>query len=116
MGWSERARRGNHRLPLKTMSKHINVHPGELLREEFLRPLGITSYRLAKDAKLPNQRVHEIVSEKRGITAETDLHLCAFFGLTPGYWLRVQLAYELREAMNTLGPKIKAEVRPLKAA
>ena len=101
---------------IKTMRKHINVHPGELLREEFLQPLGITAYRLAKDAKLPNQRVHEIVNEKRGITAETDLHLCAFFGLNPGYWLRVQLAYELREAMNTLGSKIKAEVRPLRAA
>ncbi|MDO8543522.1 MAG: HigA family addiction module antitoxin [Opitutaceae bacterium] len=98
------------------MSKHINVHPGELLREEFLKPMGITPYRLAKDARLPNQRVHEIVNEKRGITAETDLHLCAFFGLTPGYWLKVQLAYELRQAINTIGRKVLAEVRPLQAA
>jgi addiction module HigA family antidote len=96
--------------------KHINVHPGELLHEEFLHPMGITPYRLAKDAKLAHQRVNEIVNEKRGITAETDLHLCAYFGLAPGYWLRVQLAYELREALNTVGPKIKAAVRPRRAA
>lgn len=98
------------------MKKHINVHPGELLREEFLEPLRITAYRLAKEAKLPHQRVNEIVNEKRGITAETDLHLCSYFGQEPGYWLRVQLAYDLREAINTVGAKIKASVRPLKAA
>ena len=98
------------------MKKHLNVHPGELLREEFLSPLEITPYRLAKDAGLPQQRVNEIVNEKRRITAETDLHLCAYFGQTPGYWLRVQLAYDLREAINTVGPKIKAVVHPLKAA
>ena len=78
--------------------------------------MGLTPYRLAKDAKLPQQRVNEIVNEKRGITAETDLHLSAYFGQTPGYWLRVQLAYDLREAMHTLGPKIKATVRTLQAA
>ena len=98
------------------MKKHLNVHPGELLREEFLGPMGLTPYRLAKDAKLPQQRVNEIVNEKRGITAETDLHLSAYFGQAPGYWLRVQLAYDLREAIHTLGPKIKATVHPLQAA
>jgi len=98
------------------MPKHLNVHPGELLREEFLGPLGITPYRLAKEAKLSHQRVNEIVHEKRGISAETDLHLCAYFGLTPGYWLRVQLAHDLREALNTVGPKIKAAVHPRQAA
>jgi antitoxin HigA-1 len=98
------------------MRNHINVHPGELLREDFLQPLGITAYRLAKDSKLPHQRVSEILNERRGVSAETDLHLCAFFGLNPGYWLRVQLAYDLREAINTVGTKIKASVHPLKAA
>ena len=98
------------------MKKHLNVHPGELLREEFLTPLGITPYRLAKDTGLPHQRVNEIVNERRGITAETDLHLCAFFGQQPGYWLRVQLAHDLREAVNTVGPKVRAAVHPLKAA
>jgi addiction module HigA family antidote len=98
------------------MKAHLNIHPGELPREDFLIPMGITPYRLAKDTKLPHQRVNEIVNEKRGITAETDLHLCTYFGLTPGYWLRVQLAYELRDAIHNLGPKIKATVHPRKAA
>jgi len=98
------------------MKNFINVHPGQLLREEFLTPLGITAYRLAKDASLPHQRVSEIVNEKRGITAETDLPLCTYFGQVPGYWLRVQLAYDLREAINTVGDKIKAAVHPLQAA
>src|ERR1700691_4937858 len=93
---------------INLMKNHINVHPGELLREEFLIPMGITAYRLPQDAKLPHQRGGEILNERRGVTAETDLHLCAYFGLTPGYWLRVQLAYDLREAINTVGRKIKA--------
>ncbi len=98
------------------MPTHLNVHPGELLREEFLIPLGITAYRLAKDTSLPHQRINEIVNEKRGISAITDLHLCAYFGQAPGYWLRVQLAYDLREALNTVGSKIKEDVNPLHAA
>lgn len=98
------------------MNKYINIHPGELLREDFLSPLDITPYRLAKDAKLPQQRVNEIVNEKRRITAETDLHLCTYFGQAPGYWLRAQLAYDLRKAINTIGPKVHALVQPLNAA
>ncbi len=77
--------------------------------------MGIIAHRMAKDAKLPHQRVGEILNERRGVTAEADLHLCAYFGLTPGYWLRVQLAYDLREAINTVGNIIKATVHPLKA-
>ncbi len=98
------------------MKKHLNIPPGELIREEFLRPLGITPYRLAKDTNLPYQRVNQIVNEKRGITAETDLHFCAYFGQNPGYWLRVQLAFDLREAINTVRAKIKAAVHPRQAA
>ena len=97
-------------------AKFLNVHPGELLREEFLHPMGITAYRLAKATELPPQRINQIVNEKRGITVDTDLRLCAFFGLTPGYWLRVQMAYDLREALHTIGPKIKASVQSLQAA
>src|ERR1019366_9094391 len=98
------------------MSTHLNVHPGELLRQDFLKPMGITAYRLAKDTKLPPQRVNAIVNEHRGITPETDLRFCAYFGLSPGYWLRVQLAYDLREALNTIGLKVKATVRPIHRA
>ena len=98
------------------MKHHLNTHPGELLREEFLRPMDITPYRLAKDTGLPHQRVNDIVNEKRGITAATDLHFCAYFSQEPGYWLRVQLAYDLREAIHTVGPQIKSSVHPLAVA
>lgn len=97
-------------------AKFINVHPGELLREEFLKPMGITAYRLAKATQLPPQRINQLVNEKRGITVDTDLRLCAYFGLTPGYWLRVQLAHDLRAALHTIGPEIKASIQPLQAA
>ena len=90
----------------------INMHPGELLREDFLRPLGVTAYRLAKEAKLPCQRVNGILNKKRGITAETDLHLCAYFGQNPGYWLRVQMSFELRKAITGFGEEIKTSIRP----
>ena len=104
-----------HRLNvIMKKKKHLNIHPGELLREDFLTPLGITAYRLAKGAHLPHQRVNEILKERRGITAETDLHLCAYLGLEPGYWLRAQLAYDLREAVRTLGDKVKASIKPLR--
>jgi antitoxin HigA-1 len=98
------------------MKAHINVHPGELLRKDFLVPMDITAYRLAKDTKLPYRRVGEILNERRSVTAEADLHLCVYFGLTPGYWLRVQLNYDLRNAINTIGSKIKAAVHPLATA
>ncbi|MFA7206411.1 MAG: HigA family addiction module antitoxin [Saccharofermentanales bacterium] len=71
------------------------VTPGELLSEEFLLPLGITKYRLAKDIGVPAQRIGEIVAERRSVTADTDLRLCTYFGLTPGYWLRVQNLYDM---------------------
>jgi len=80
--------------------KPLNVHPGELLREEFLTPLGITAYRLAKGARLPHQRVNEILKERRGITAETDLHLCAYLGLEPGYWLEAEVGAEMQVGLG----------------
>ena len=92
------------------------ITPGELLREEFLDPMGITPYRLAQEIGVSQTRISEILKGKRSITANTDLRLCRFFGLSDGYWLRVQLAYDLREAIHTLGPKIKATVHPLQAA
>ena len=70
------------------------VAPGELLEEEFLEPMGITKYRLAKEIGVPATRIGEIVSGKRSVTAGTDLRLCRFFGPSDGYWLRVQAAYD----------------------
>ena len=70
------------------------VTPGELLSEEFLQPLGITKYRVAKEIGVPAQRIGEIVAGKRAITADTDLRLCKYFSLSSGYWLRVQNKYD----------------------
>ncbi len=97
------------------MSSHINTHPGELLLEDFLKPMGITPYLVAKDAKLPTQRVHEIIHGRRSISADTDLRLCRFLGLTPGYWLRAQVAFDLREAIHSLGKRVNKEVQPHQA-
>jgi addiction module HigA family antidote len=74
------------------------VTPGELLDEEFLQPLGITKYRIAKEIGVPAQRIGEIVAGKRAITADTDLRLCKFFRLSSGYWLRVQNKYDTEMA------------------
>jgi addiction module HigA family antidote len=78
------------------------VSPGEMLDEEFLKPLGLTKYRLAKDIGVPAQRIGDIVAGKRAITADTDLRLCRYFGLSDGWWLRGQASYDTaiaREAM-----------------
>ena len=71
------------------------VTPGELLNEEFLIPMELTKYRLAKEIDVPAQRIGDIVLGKRRITADTDLRLCKFFGLSKGYWLRAQIEYDL---------------------
>src|SRR5438105_3817291 len=88
------------------MSKLSPVTPGELLAEEFLKPMGITNYRLAKEIGVPAQRVGDIVAGKRSISADTDLRLCRFFGLSNGYWLRAQAAYDTEVAERSLGPKL----------
>lgn len=82
------------------------VTPGELLREEFLLPMGITQYRLAKEIGVPAQRIGEIVAGRRAITADTDLRLCRFFGLSNGYWLRAQAAYDTEIAEEALADQL----------
>lgn len=84
------------------MPKLEPVTPGELLREEFLIPMGISQYRLAKEIGVPAQRISEIVAGKRAITADSDLRLCRFFGLSNGYWLRAQAAHDTEVAEETL--------------
>lgn len=79
------------------------VSPGEMLEEEFLKPLGLTKYRLAKDIGVPAQRIGEIVAGKRGITADTDLRLCRYFGLSDGWWLRGQANYDTAIARESMG-------------
>lgn len=93
------------------MKKKLDpVTPGELLREEFLKPMGITQYRLAKEIGVPAQRIGEIVAGRRSITADTDLRLCRFFGLSNGYWLRAQAAHDTEVAEAELA----AELRKIK--
>jgi len=89
------------------MSKLKPVTPGEILLEEFLKPMGLSQYRLAKEIAVPAQRISEIVSGKRGITADTDLRLCRFFGLSNGYWLRAQVAHDTEVAERKLGRVLK---------
>lgn len=93
------------------MRKLRPVTPGELLSEEFLKPMGISQYRLAKEIGVPAQRIGDIVAGKRAITADTDLRLCRFFGLSKGYWLRAQVLYDTEVAERTLGPQI-AKIKP----
>lgn len=78
-----------------------------MLREEFLTPMGISQYRLAKEIGVPPQRIGEIVAGKRSITADTDLRLCKFFGLSKGYWLRAQGAYDTEVAEDALSETLK---------
>ena len=79
------------------------VSPGEMLEEEFLKPLGLTKYRLAKDIGVPAQRIGDIVAGKRAITADTDLRLCRYFGLSDGWWLRSQANYDTVIARESMG-------------
>jgi len=87
------------------------IHPGEILLEEFLKPMGITQYRLAKEIGVPAQRIGDIVAGKRGISADTDLRLCRFFGLSDGYWLRGQARYDTEVAKDALRAKL-AKIKP----
>jgi addiction module HigA family antidote len=93
------------------MRKLKAVTPGELLLEEFMKPMEITKYRLAKEIGVPAQRIGDIVAGKRAVTADTDLRLCRFFGLSNGYWLRAQAAYDTEVAERALGAKL-AKIKP----
>lgn len=88
-------------------SKYKPVTPGELLLQEFLKPMGISQYRIAKEIGVPAQRIGEIVAGKRSITADTDLRLCRFFGLSNGYWLRAQVAYDTEVAAEALSSVLR---------
>lgn len=87
------------------------VTPGEMLDEEFLKPLGLTKYRLAKDIGVPAQRIGDIVAGKRAITADTDLRLCRYFGLSDGWWLRGQANYDTAMAREMMGETL-AKIQP----
>lgn len=88
-----------------------NIHPGEVLREEFLIPLGITQYRLAKEIGVTEARISAICSGKRAITADTALRLAAFFGTTSGFWLGLQADYDTEKAAKELSG-VLAQIHP----
>ena len=89
------------------MEELANVHPGEILQEEFLKPFGITSYRLAKETNIPITRVSEILRKRRKITADTALRFSAFFGNSAEFWLGIQTEYDLREERRKIEKEIQ---------
>ena len=96
------------------MDKELSpIHPGEILLEDFLKPLGITQYRLAKDIGVTPIRISQIVRGERAITVDTALRLARYFGTSAAVWLRLQVRYELESAKTSLGPKIEREVKVL---
>lgn len=92
------------------------VHPGEILRTEFLEPLDMTKYRLAKDTGMPADRVSRLVSGTRAFTADTALRLARYFGTTPEFWMNLQTRYDLETAIDKRGRIIRKSVRPHEAA
>lgn len=88
-----------------------NVHPGEVLLEEFLKPMGVSQNRLARDIGVPPRRINEIVLGKRAITADTALRLARYFGTSEGFWMGLQSDYDIEEARTALGARLTREVR-----
>lgn len=97
-------------------SKLPNIHPGEILREEFLTPMGLSAYRLTKETGLPHSRVSDLLAGRRGVSADTALRLARYFGTTPDFWLNLQSAYDLEEASREYGAEINERIRPVAMA
>jgi addiction module HigA family antidote len=92
------------------------IHPGEILLEEFLKPMGISQYRLAKSMNVPARRINEIVHGKRAITADTALRLARFFATSDRFWMNLQTRYDLEVEKDRLGSRLEDEIEPLKQA
>jgi antitoxin HigA-1 len=90
-----------------------NIHPGEILREEFLKPMKLSVYRLAKELRVPVPRVNDIVLEKRGISAETAIRLARFFGTSEQFWMNLQSSYEIRKRNQSCGVSCRRSGRKL---
>jgi antitoxin HigA-1 len=90
------------------MPRKLNpLHPGEVLREEFMQPLGLTAYQLAKACLLPRTRIERIMREETGITADTALRLATFFDMTPDFWVRLQDRYEIETKMRSIAADLE---------
>jgi len=92
------------------MTKLTNIHPGEVLLEEFLIPMGISQNRIARNMGVPPRRINEIVHGKRSVTADTALRLARYFGMSEEFWMGLQADYDLEEARNRLGSRLQQEV------
>lgn len=92
------------------------IHPGEVLREEFLVPLGMSAHALALDLKVPAPRINDIVRERRAVTPDTALRLARYFGNTPQFWLNLQTSYDLKIAERKEGAKIERQVQARRVA
>ena len=90
-----------------------NPHPGEILKEEFITPLNISQNHVADALGIPRNRIHLIISGARSVTADTDLRLCKYFGLSEGFFLRLQITYDLMEAKRAIGKQI-AKIKPFR--
>ncbi|MBC8551162.1 MAG: HigA family addiction module antidote protein [Candidatus Brocadiales bacterium] len=97
-------------------TKLAPIHPGEILMEEFLKPMEISQYRLAKDINVPARRINEIVQGKRSITPDTALRLSRFFGLSERFWINLQARYDLETEKDRLKDRLKKEVHVYAAA
>ena len=96
------------------MTKKLKpIHPGEQLREEFMKPYRLSMNKLALDLHVPVTRISEIANERRGITSDTALRLARYFKTTPAFWMNMQLHYELQIAEDELARKVEREVRPM---
>lgn len=99
------------------MTKKLDpIHPGEILLEEFLKPMGISQYRLAKDISVPPRRINEIVLGKRAITPDTALRLSLYFGLSERFWINLQTRYDLEVEKDKLQDRLEGEVHVYSAA
>jgi addiction module HigA family antidote len=93
-----------------------SIHPGEVLLEDFMKPLGISQYRLAKDINVSPIRISQIIRGERSITVDTAMRLARYFGTSAAVWLRLQVRYDLESAQASLGPRIEREVKVLNQA
>ena len=92
------------------------VHPGEILREEFMKPLGLSMNRMAMDLRVPVTRIAEIVAERRSITADSALRLARYFKNSPTFWMNLQSRYDLEVAEDEIAAKVERDVQPLEIA
>jgi len=88
------------------------LHPGEMLREEFMKPLGLSASALAMELRVPVTRITEILRERRGITADTALRLARYFNMTPEFWMGLQMDFDLESEADAVGAAIEREIRP----